>query len=167
MTRSATAGFGRFSEASGETTTMRWVRRIVIAIVSVHVTLAAISGYRAIVQVYSLDVRATSDTIRAGARVGLRVTISARTNVHAWLILLQGARAETLGVRLVKDNGATGDVAYNPFPKRDSMFVTVGPEVLGRFTAGPAVLRAVAVGGPQWMRTPPPTVRERQVVVIK
>jgi hypothetical protein len=37
---------------------------------------------------------------------------------------------------------------------------------LRRLRPGPAVVRATAVGGPQWMRRLPPTVRERAVRMV-
>jgi hypothetical protein len=38
-------------------------------------------------------------------------------------------------------------------------------EFLAQFQPGPAILRAIGTGGPQWTRTPPPVVTEIPVVV--
>ena len=40
------------------------------------------------------------------------------------------------------------------------MAVVVTPELLGRFEPGAALVRATAHGRSQWLRTPPPEVRE-------
>jgi hypothetical protein len=45
------------------------------------------------------------------------------------------------------------------------MFGVVTPELLARFASGAAVVRATAHGRPQWMRTPPPEVREVAVEI--
>jgi hypothetical protein len=37
--------------------------------------------------------------------------------------------------------------------------------MLARFEPGTATLRATAVGRPQWLRVPPPTVREQPVII--
>jgi len=39
--------------------------------------------------------------------------------------------------------------------------------MLAGFDAGAATLRASAVGRPQWLRVPPPTIRERSVTIAK
>ena len=41
-----------------------------------------------------------------------------------------------------------------------AMAVVLTPELLGRFEAGAALLRATARGRPQWLREPPPEARE-------
>jgi hypothetical protein len=41
--------------------------------------------------------------------------------------------------------------------------VVLAPEQLARFLSGPATVRATATGRRQWLRLPPPTVREAAV----
>lgn len=86
---------------------MMILQRIILPLLVVHVVLATWSGYRAIVQVYSVDVI------------------------------------------------------------RGSQIVSVTPEMLARFATGPATLRAAATGRAQWLRTPPPKMREIPVVIEK
>jgi hypothetical protein len=52
------------------------------------------------------------------------------------------------------------DAATDPRPRRDSLAVVLTPELLEGFRVGPVLVRAVARGRPQWLREPPPTVRE-------
>jgi hypothetical protein len=77
--------------------------------------------------------------------------------VDVWLEMIQGTRAETLGVRRVPTGGSP---AYDPRFKYGSMTVAVTPELLGRFEPGAALVHATAHGRSQWLRTPPPEVRE-------
>jgi hypothetical protein len=78
------------------------------------------------------------------------------------LELVQGARAETLGTLTTRGNR---DGALDPRPRHATLTVTLTPATVRRFAAGPAVLRAVATGASQWLRTPPPTVREARVTL--
>ena len=168
MSRSAAGAFDRFAAQNREGVSARYVRRLSIATVCVFAFFAGISGYRAIVQVYRLELRPVTDTIRVGSVVGLAVTTSARTHANARLILQQGSREETLGVRFVRGNEIRfAGASLNPLPMRESLYVTVSPGVVDRFRAGPAVLRATAIGASQWMRVPPPTVRERSVTIVR
>lgn len=77
---------------------MRVLKWIVIAVLGGHVPLAIYSGYRAIVQVYSVRVRAPSEPLQSGSRVGFDVATAGRVPVDVELMLVQGSRAETLTV---------------------------------------------------------------------
>ena len=74
------------------------LRRIVVPLLVVHFTLAAISGYRAIVQVYRVDIDAQSLELQAESPTTVRATTSGRTTVDVGLELVQGNRARTLTV---------------------------------------------------------------------
>ena len=168
MSRSAAGAFSRFAEQNREAAPTRYVRRLAIAAVAVFAFFAGISGFRAIVQIYRLDLRVPADTLRSGSTVGLSVVTSARTHSTARLILQQGSREETLGVRRLPGNEVRfAGASLNPLPMRDSLFVPVSSEMLERFQAGPAVLRATAIGASQWLRVPPPTIREQAVILIR
>jgi hypothetical protein len=132
-----------------------------IAVLTVHVPLACYSGYRAIVQVYSLKLRVPSE-LHAGSHLGYDVATSGRTNVHVRLMLIQRTRAETLMVGLVRDHE---NASYDPRTIHASADVDLSTEKFAGFDTGPAVVRGVAVGGPQWFRTPPPTITETSVVL--
>lgn len=136
------------------------VRKAIIAVVAVHVPLALWSGYRAIVQVQHLELQSQARMIGEGSTVRVGVISSGRTTVDVRLEMIQGARVETLAVRDVP-TGATP--AYDPRFRHASLAVTLTPKLLERFEPGPALLRATAIGRSQWLRTPPPEVRELPV----
>ena len=132
-----------------------------IAVLSVHVPLACYSGYRAIVQVYSLKLNVPSE-LRAGSRVGYEVATSGRTPVHVRLLMTQGARAETLLVGLVRDHE---NPSYDPRTIHASNAIQLSAATLAGFAEGPVVLRGVATGASQFLRTPPPTISEARAVL--
>jgi hypothetical protein len=74
------------------------------------------------------------------------------------LELVQGAVAETLGC-------PNENASYDPRPKRASASVVLTPASLAPFKPGLALVRATANGGMQWLRTPPPTIREQRVEI--
>jgi hypothetical protein len=152
----------QFSELNREPRSTILLRRIIVPLVALHVALATISGYRAIVQVYSLRLLAEGHVVRPGSALGFEVTTSARTPVDVELELIQGVRSETLKVKLVKDNV---NASQDPRPRRAAESVVLSPVLLSRFHAGPALVRATANGRSQWFRVPPPTVRELSVEI--
>jgi hypothetical protein len=141
---------------------MRVLKWIVVPFVCVHVVLASFSGYRAIVQVYSLDLRASGPTLRPGSTVTFDVASSGRVWVHVDVELRQGQRAETLAVHWIPTHTTP---SYDPRTIRGHVELTLTPEQLARLEPGPAVVRATAHGRSQWLRTPPPVVRELGVNV--
>ena len=140
------------------------VRKLFIALIVVHVPLALWSGYRAIVQVQKLELNAPSTVLHDGSTIHVGVVSSGRATVDVWLEMIQGMRAETLGVRRVPTGG---NPAYDPRFKYGSMAVVVTPELLGRFEPGAALVRATAHGRSQWLRTPPPEVREVAIEIVQ
>jgi len=140
---------------------VRILKRAILAFLAVHVTLASVSGYRAIVQVYRVEIRAPT-ALRPGGAVGASITTSGRTRASLELELVQGPVVRSLGVRTLPGNW---DGVYDPFPRHDSLAATLGPATLTGFHAGPAVLRATGRGSSQWLRTPPPVVREMKVEI--
>ncbi|MET0399553.1 MAG: hypothetical protein ABW277_22370 [Longimicrobiaceae bacterium] len=124
---------------------------------AVPIAFGVLSGWRAWVQVRSLELHADSPVLSGGSIVEARVVTSGRTFVDLRLELVQGTHAETLAARQVPKNR---DAATDPRSRRDSLVVVLTPDVLGRFRAGPVLVRAVARGRPQWLREPSPTVRE-------
>lgn len=141
---------------------VRIVKRVTFVALAIHVALASYSGYRAIVQVRGLEVRASDPVLRSGSRVEAEVVSSGRTEVGVQLEVIQGARAETLGVQWVQ---RSREAAYDPRTRRGRLAVVLTPAHLAGFVTGPAVLRATGMGSPQWLRTPPPTIREMRVAV--
>jgi hypothetical protein len=168
MTHSPSARFGRFTERTTEPRAMKYARRFGIALAGTFAFFAAISGYRAIVQIYRVDVQAP-DTLRAGSRVALAITTSGRVTSSATLVIEQGDRLDTLHWHSVRNNhiGTFISQSLNPFPVHDSVTVEIGAANLAKLESGPATLRAIGLGGSQWMRVPPPTIRERAVVLSR
>lgn len=138
------------------------VKRTIVIVVGVHACLALVSGYRAIVQIYRVRIDAPARPLAAGATVHVSVVTSGRTYAHVRLELVQEGRATLLGLRDVPRNR---DGAYDPLPQRASLDVVLSAGQLSHVRPGSAVLRATAVGARQWLRVPPPTVREAPVVI--
>lgn len=146
-----------------EAPAMRALRWIVVPFLAVFVVLAAFSGYRAIWQIRRLDLRASNDVLRPGDTVGFELMSWGRVEADAQLDLVQGDVAETLAVKFLPRNG---NASLDPRPQRTTASVVLTPGVLARFTPGSATLRVIGYGSMQWLRTPPPTVRERRVRVV-
>jgi hypothetical protein len=140
---------------------MRWARRISIAIAAPYVVLGFISAYRAWVQVKSLDV-SVSSPVAVGSRIDVRTVSWARTFVTTRVILEQPPAAETL---LVERLGMNNTPSLDPRTRSGEWQITLTDASLSSFHPGLATLRAIAIGGPQWLRTPPPLVRAIRIVV--
>ena len=147
---------------------MQYARRFGMALAGTFAFFAAISGYRAIVQIYRVDLQAP-DTLRVGSQVALSVTTSGRVIGTATLVIVQGNRLDTLHWHRVRNNhiGTFISQSLNPFPVHDSVTVSIAAANLAKFEPGPATLRAIGLGGSQWLRVPPPTIRERPVVLVR
>ena len=135
----------------------RYLRRFTLAVVAVWTPLALFSGYRALVQVYSLDVRVTPARLTAGAQVVANISASGRTHVDVVVELLQDGRVDTLGTSLVTSNRTA---SVDPRPRKERLVVELTAADLQRIHPGVVTLRVTARGRPQWTRTPPPTIRE-------
>jgi hypothetical protein len=138
------------------------LRRITIAAVAFQLSIGAVSGYRAIVQVYDVEIQTDSPLIRPGSQILARVSTSGRTYVDARVELVQSGRSDTLGTMRIQSNKAS---FYDPRPQRVAFTVTIPRDALSRFSPGRAVIRAVAEGHSQFLRVPPPKVREVAIVL--
>jgi hypothetical protein len=141
---------------------MRVLTWVLLPLIVTHVVLATISGYRAIVQVYHVDVVLDSATLRPGSVLVMHVATSGRVPVDAELQLIQPTRVKTLAVLLIPDHR---NASYNPFTIHASKRVVVTNEQLALLTPGRATLRLIASGRSQWLRVPPPVIAERSVLV--
>jgi hypothetical protein len=167
MSQSTSVRFSRFEERTVEPRAMKYVRRFGIIVACTFSVFALMSGYRAIVQIYRVDL-VSPDTLRVGAPIRVWISTSGRVTSSATLVLVQGTRIDTLARRIVRGNhNRSFRHSLNPFPVRDSLVVVVPASALARYNAGPATLRAIGLGASQWMRVPPPTIRERAVVIVK
>lgn len=151
-----------FQRQFGDPPSVALVRKVLIALVVIHIPLALWSGYRAIVQVQKLELSTPTRTLAAGSPIHVSVVSSGRASVDVVLEMIQGTHAETLGVRHVP---AGRSPAYDPRFRRGAMSVLATPELLARFAPGAVVVRATAHGRSQWLRTPPPEVREVAVQI--
>jgi hypothetical protein len=141
---------------------MRVLRWIVLPLLGVHIVLATISGYRAIWQIYRLTIRTSNPVLQPGASVGFDLVSSGRVESDAQLELIQGTVAETLAVKFLPRNT---NASYDPRSQHGAVSVVLTPSMLARFAPGPAILRATAFGSMQWLRTPPPSIREQRVLL--
>jgi hypothetical protein len=143
---------------------MRVLRWIVVPLVAVFVTLASFSGYRAIVQIYRLDLNVSDSVLRPGSALAFRAVSSGRVPADVQMDLIQGTRAERLAVAFIPPNV---NKSLDPRPRHGTASVILTQEQLARFEPGPAIVRATAYGSMQWLRTPPPKVQERRVEIVK
>lgn len=140
----------------------RWLRRLTLVVLAVWLPSAAFSGFRAIVQIFDLDLRMTPGSLRKGTVVHADVVTSGRAHADVVIELRQRTTVDTVGRVLVPGNR---DGALDPRPRRGSLRVVLTEDQLARFTPGPVLVRAVAVGRSQWMRTPPPTISELSTTI--
>jgi len=144
-----------------ERTFDRIVRRTIVAIITPFLISGAIASYRAYVQVRRLDLTAGSD-LRAGSRVQADVVTSGRVPVTLQIELVQEAQAEIIATVVVPNSR---EPFFDPRTVKGTLSATITPEMLARFAPGSATIRATARGRPQWMREPPPLVRQVPVVL--
>jgi hypothetical protein len=114
------------------------------------------SSYRAWVQVRSLELIVPGEQVRSGDTIRVHTVSWGRTYVDVDLLLIQGSRTDTLAFHEIPKNY---NASIDPRWRRDSILVVVTDSLLLPFYRGRATLRATAIGGPQWLRTPPPLVR--------
>jgi hypothetical protein len=142
---------------------MRVLRWIILPLLTVHVALATFSGYRAIWQIWRFDLHVSDAVLRPGVTVGFDLVSTGRVEADAQVELIQGSVAETLAVKFLPRNA---NASYDPRPQRGVASVVLTPPQLAAFKPGPALVRATAYGSMQWLRTPPPTVREQRVTIV-
>jgi hypothetical protein len=159
MSAPASARLATFHESPRSLRVLFW---IVLPFAIVHVILATISGYRAIVQVYHVELTADAPLLRAGSTVAVAAATSGRATVDAELELIQSVHAETLAVLIVPTHT---NPSYDPPTIHAARRVTITSEQLARFRPGPALLRVTANGRSQWLRVPPPVIREQAVEI--
>jgi hypothetical protein len=138
---------------------MQWIIGITIGL---HVVFGAWSANRAWVQVRSLDVDIPIGALRAGWTPRISVVTSGRTSATVYVTIVQDGRADTISVHSI---GGHRDGFWDPRFISRTFSPRVSARQAERLTAGRAILRAEAHGRPQWLRTPPPVVREVPVIV--
>jgi len=141
---------------------MRVLRWVILPLVFVHITLATISGYRAIWQIHRVNIELANTELRPGSRITFGYTSTARVWSDAELKLIQGSIERSLGGDTLPPNV---NPSYDPRPKHSRRTIQLTDDALSAFKPGPAVLRLTAYGNMQWLRTPPPVVTERVVTI--
>ena len=150
----------RFTHRWDEPAITGWVRWLCLILFAIYVVPGLFSAYRAWVQIRSLDLIVPRKELHSGDVIRVRTVSWARTYVYVDLFLVQGSRADTLATHEIPRNV---NASQDPRWRRDSMTVVLTPALLSRYHSGAAIIRAVAEGGPQWLRTPPPLIREAAV----
>ena len=151
--------------ATAITLESRWlliIKRAMLCNVVFHLFIGAISSYRAYFQVHSLDLQANG-ILQDGAVVQSKVVTYGRSFVDVRLELIQNGQIATLQEQGVAANEFG---FYDPRTQTSSISATITLQTLNRFSPGPAIIRATAVGRPQWMRIPPPVIREVAVTIM-
>jgi hypothetical protein len=140
-----------------------WVRRLCIILLAIYIVPGLFSAYRAWVQIQSVELIVPRKELHSGDVIRVRTVSWARTYVYVDLFLVQGSRADTLATHEIPRNV---NASQDPRWRRDSMTVSLTPAMLSRFDSGAAIIRVKAEGGPQWLRTPPPLIREAAVQLV-
>lgn len=130
------------------------LRRVGIAAAIVHFSLAAVSGYRAVVQVYSVALDAPA-IVAAGTTVTSQVVTSGRIMQDARIELIQGNKVEELVKKRIPSHRHW---FYDPRPLNATVEATVPADILKRFQTGSAKLQLIVEGRMQWLYLPPPKV---------
>jgi hypothetical protein len=138
----------------------RWLRRFTIVTLCIHLALFWWSIYRRIWQVQRIELVAPATVLVPPVTVGYDVITSGEVQNLIRLELIQGDQHEVLLEQRAKTNRIS---AYDPRLFRNTPRVTIGPELLSRFRAGPATLRLTVFGGQKLLHTPAPRLREIQV----
>ena len=134
-----------------------------VVVLSLYAFFGLISAYRAWVQVKSLEVRASGRELQPGSTITVHAVSWARTTVTVRVELIQDGRSDTLQVRRIQSNYVA---SLDPRTRSAWLYVVLGVEELAGYHPGSAMIRASAIGGPQWLRTPPPLVRTIPVVIV-
>jgi hypothetical protein len=148
------------------------LKRLCLVVLSAYLVIGLISAYRAWYQVKSLDLRlegsgslfVPNDSraeivggVANGSVFEADLVSYARTHIDVRLELVQGTNSETLALGTLPGNEWG---FWDPRTRQRSFKTVLTDEVLNHFQPGRAKLRATATGRHQWMRLPPPVVRE-------
>ena len=147
-----------------ESRASRLGKRAVLWFILLQLPIGALSSYRAWVQIKSLSLSTTSPVLSPGVIIRSDLVSWARTESDARIEIVQGGDTMMLGEVYLPRNR---EPVFDPRPQHGSVVVTLTREMLAPLENGPAILRASALGRPQWLRTPPPTIREQPVTIAR
>jgi hypothetical protein len=140
---------------------LNWASTVVLVLFAIF---GLISAYRAWMQVKSLDLRTSGHELHPGSSITVHAVSWARTTVTVRVELIQDGRSDTLQLTKIQSNHVA---SLDPRTRSAWLYVVLGRAQLERFHAGDAIVRASAIGGPQWLRTPPPLVRTIPVTIVQ
>ena len=130
------------------------LRRACIAVAIVHFSLAGVSGYRAVVQVYNVSLDSPVFA-GAGTRVSADVVTSGRIMQDARIELIQGSKVQVLVQKRIPSHTHW---FYDPRPLSVSMETVMPSDILTGFKPGRAKIQIIVEGRMQWLYIPPPKV---------
>ena len=139
---------------------LRWISTVVLTL---YAFFGLISAYRAWVQVKRLDLRVSTRALVPGSSITVDAVSWARTTVTVRVELVQDGRRDTLQLVRIPSNHVA---SLDPRTRAAHVFIVFDANRLQRFHLGQATIRASAIGGPQWLRTPPPLIRTLPVVIV-
>jgi hypothetical protein len=133
-------------------------------LVAAYFAIGLTAGYRAYHQIRSFQLNVSDPVVHAGSKLETELVTYARVPITVKLELIQGDHVEELSNEVVRDN----EWAFlDPRSLAATQTFVMTTEVLERFQAGSAVLRATAIGRMQLSYTPPPAVREMNIEIQK
>ena len=150
MTRAAARPFNR--GLADDWIVFKVLKWVCITAGIIHFSLAAVAGYRALTQIYSVSLDVAPGILTAGAPVSGRVSSAGRTFVPARIELIQGSRKEVLAQTVIDTNRPA---FYDFRPKRATLTARIPDDIMQRFAPGPAALRLTADTHMQLMYVPP------------
>jgi len=136
--------------------------KVIQVVVALLLIIGGVASHRAYFQVRELSLNTNEPALHVGSEVTMAVVTSGRTPVDVRLELVQGSHAETFSVMHVRDNELA---FFDPRKKYASQTVAMTSDLLSRFQAGAAQLKATAIGREQWTRLPPPTTQEVNIEI--
>jgi hypothetical protein len=140
----------------------KWGRRVAIGMIGIYICLLPWEMYRRIWQIHRADISVSSATLAPGTTVSIDVVTSGEVRNRVVLELIQDQQRHTL----LEFHGELNRMnMWDVRTYRYERTVTLTREVLARFKPGAAVIELTGYGGTKLLRTPPPVVRQQQVVV--
>jgi hypothetical protein len=147
-----------------ESRALRLVRWTIIGAAALHFSLALVSGYRAWVQVTSLRIETSDETLGPGSSISVEAVTSGRNPVTISLNAIQGGTFRTLASVTVPENH---NRFYDPRTQRQRFVIVMTPDLLGTLEEGPVLLQARGLGRSQFLRVPPPMIVQREAAISR
>ena len=160
--RTARPAAPRLSIPNREGRVVGIVRHAMIVIACMYFGIFCWSIYRRIWQVQRIELRSSSPVLTPGTIVSYDVVTSGEVQNRILLELVQGQRAVTLLDRMSRVSTIS---ALDLRLFRYTPTVEITPELLARFSSGPATLRLTGFGAQKLLRTPAPRIRELPVTI--